>query len=122
MTKEPVCVLGAGTMGRGIAQVAAQAGHPVRLRDINQQVLAAAMASIQATLDKGVALGKMTAPDAAATLARFTSHTDLAEATRGSKWVIEAVPEDVALKQRVLGDAEAVLGADAILATNTSSL
>ncbi|HEX9815583.1 MAG TPA: 3-hydroxyacyl-CoA dehydrogenase family protein [Candidatus Thermoplasmatota archaeon] len=119
---EPVCILGAGTMGRGIAQVCAQAGHPVRLRDMTMEILEKSRAAIHQALDKGVQLGKVQAADATTTLQRIVLHTDLASAARGAKWVIEAVPEDVALKQRVLQEAETHLDTDAILATNTSSL
>jgi 3-hydroxybutyryl-CoA dehydrogenase len=119
---DAVCVLGAGTMGRGIAQVCAQAGHPVRLRDVQSDVLEKARAAIQQALDKGVQLGKVQASDAKATLERIRLETDLATAARGARWVIEAVPEDLALKQRVLKEAEAHLGSEAVLATNTSSL
>ena len=119
---ELVCVLGAGTMGRGIAQVCAQAGHEVRLRDVDQDILERSKAAIKQALDKGVQLGKVKEADATATLTRIVLHTDLATAARDAKWVIEAVPEDVALKQRVLKEAETHLGPEAILATNTSSL
>lgn len=119
---ETVCVLGAGTMGRGIAQVCAQAGYAVRLRDVNTNILEKANAAVKQALDKGVQLGKINAADAASTLERIALHTDLAEAAGGAKWVIEAVPEDIGLKQRVLKEAETHLDADAVLATNTSSL
>lgn len=119
---EPVLVLGAGTMGRGIAQVCAQAGHPVRLRDVNREILENAKTLIQQALEKGVQLGKVTASDAAAALGRIELHTELPIAARGAKWVVEAVPEQVALKQRVLLEAESHLDADAVLASNTSSL
>ncbi len=119
---EPVCILGAGTMGRGIAQVCAQAGHPVRLRDMNMDLLEKSKAAVKQALDKGVQLGKVQPADATATLERIVLYTDLATAARGATWVIEAVPEDIALKQRVLKEAETHLDANAILATNTSSL
>lgn len=119
---ETVCILGAGTMGRGIAQVCAQAGYAVRLRDVNMEILDKSKAAVKQALDKGVQLGKVQPADASSTLERLTLHTDLATAARGATWVIEAVPEDVHLKQRVLKEAEAHLDADALLATNTSSL
>lgn len=122
MTDEVVCVLGAGTMGRGIAQVAAQAGYQVHLRDVSAEILSMARAQVEAALDKGVALGRVARADADAAVARIEAHRDIADAVRGATWVIEAVPEDLELKRRVLRDAESRLGSDAILATNTSSL
>jgi 3-hydroxybutyryl-CoA dehydrogenase len=120
--KEPIAVLGAGTMGRGIAQVCAQSGHPVRLRDVNPTVLQQARGHIQAALDKGVQLAKIPRNIADETLSRIRFETDLAPAAQGAAWVIEAVPEDIELKKRVLKEAEGALDPKSILATNTSSL
>lgn len=119
---EVVAVLGAGTMGRGIAQVAAQAGHEVRLHDVDARQLNAALAAIKAALDKGVQLGKVPPELVDATLQRIRLQTDPGAAVRGAAWVIEAVPEDLKLKQNVFREVEAFLGHDAVLATNTSSL
>jgi 3-hydroxybutyryl-CoA dehydrogenase len=109
-------------MGRGIAQVCAQAGHAVHLRDVNEDVLRKSMDAVHATLDKGVSLGKVSRADADGTLARIRPMADLAAAVRGAAWIIEAVPEDLHLKQEVFRQVEPHVGPDAILATNTSGL
>ena len=117
-----VAVIGAGTMGRGIAQVAAMAGHDAVLCDVDAGQLKRALARIEATLDKGVRLGKVAEPARAGTLARLAGTGRMGEAVDGADLVIEAVPEAMALKKRVFAEVEAVAGAGAILATNTSSL
>lgn len=119
---ERVAVLGAGTMGRGIAQVCAQAGLEVSLRDVSEGILRNAIDQVRATLEKGVQLGKTKPEDAAAALARIHPETDLGRAADNAAWIIEAVPEQLELKQRVLAEAERHAGPEAILATNTSSL
>ena len=117
-----VAVIGAGTMGRGIAQVAAQAGHDAVLCDVDAAQIERALAAIGATLDKGVRLGKVGAADRDAAVARLAPAGTLRDAVEGADLVIEAVPEAMALKRRVLAEVEAAAGARAILATNTSSL
>lgn len=115
-------VLGAGTMGHGIAQVTAMAGNEVMIRDINEEVLADGVDSIEANLQGGVDRGKVTEDEMTATLDNISTTTDLEAAVGDAELVVEAVPEDVDLKQSVFEDVEAVAPADAILATNTSSL
>jgi len=117
-----VCVLGAGTMGHGIAQVCAAAGHDVTLRDVDESILESALASVRSNLDGGIERGKVTEAERDATLARVSTTTDLAEAATEAGLVVEAVPEDLELKTRVLAEAEALVDDDAVLATNTSSL
>jgi 3-hydroxybutyryl-CoA dehydrogenase len=117
-----VTVLGAGTMGHGIAQVSAMAGHDVTLRDIESEIVADGIDSIRSNLAGGVERGKVTQEEMDATLANITGETDLAAAIEGADLVAEAVPEDLDLKTTVLTDAEDVAGEDTILATNTSSL
>ena len=117
-----VAVVGAGTMGRGIAQVAALAGHDAALFDVDAAQIERALAAIGAALDKGVRLGKVAAADRDAAVARLAPAGTLREAVEGADLVIEAVPEAIALKRRVLAEVEAATGARAILATNTSSL
>jgi 3-hydroxybutyryl-CoA dehydrogenase len=117
-----VTVLGTGTMGQGIAQVAAQGGHTTRLYDKAEGRAAAAVSSIAAQLEKLVAKGKLSAGDRAAALNRLSAAVSPADACSGSDVVIEAVPEDMSLKVAVL---EAVLPSAApgvIVASNTSSL
>jgi 3-hydroxybutyryl-CoA dehydrogenase len=118
---ERVAVIGAGTMGHGIAQVAAMAGCEVWLTDARPEALGAAVAKVTDNLEKGVARGKVDAAAAAAALGRLRTGT-LAEGVREADLVIEAVPEQLALKQQLFREAEAAAPAHAILATNTSSL
>ena len=115
-------VLGTGVMGRGIAQVGAQAGYAVTMYDSSPGQLAAARTSIEHTLAKGVSLGKVTEADRQATLARIRASGDLAEAVGDASAVVEAVPEDLTLKRELFAAAEPLAHRAAMLATNTSSL
>ena len=117
-----VAVIGAGTMGRGIAQVAAMAGHEAALCDVDAGQLERAVAGIEAALDKGVRLGKVAEADRDAALARLAPTGRLREAVEGAALVVEAVPEVMALKKRIFAEVEAVAASGAVLATNTSSL
>jgi len=117
-----VAVLGAGTMGHGIAHVAAAAGYVTRLFDIAPATLEQGLQKIAANLAKGVEKGKVTSAARDETLARLRGTNDLAEATSGADLVIEAVPEKLALKVQVLGESARHAGEQAILASNTSSL
>jgi 3-hydroxybutyryl-CoA dehydrogenase len=117
----PVLVIGAGIMGAGIAQVAAQAGHRVRLFDAREAAAAQAKSKLASTLDGLAAKGKL-APDAARdTLARIEPIASLGE-TAEVKLVIEAIVEDVEAKRALFGQLETIVGADCVLATNTSSI
>ncbi len=117
-----IAVLGAGTMGLGIAHVSALAGYRTHLYDISGEALARAWAIVESNLDKGVARGKVEAEAAAAALDRLTTTTELGGAVEGSQLVIEAVPEAIELKldifQRVVADCPS----EAILTSNTSAL
>ena len=115
-------VLGAGTMGHGIAQVCAQAAMEVRLFDVSADALEKGIGGIRRMLDKAVDKGKVERADADAAVARVTTSTDLAEACSEADLVIEAVPERLDLKKEVFRKAEQATGPDALLATNTSSL
>jgi 3-hydroxybutyryl-CoA dehydrogenase len=117
-----VAVVGAGTMGHGIAQAAAMAGARVRLVDREAGLVAGALKRIQANLDAGVARGKVDPELRAATLERITSHTDMAAAAAEIDLAIEAIPERLDLKREVFRALEASAPAGAILASNTSSL
>lgn len=116
-----IAVIGAGTMGLGIAHAAAVAGYEVRLADASSTQRERALAQIVANLDAGVAKGKLDAASRAAALARIEPAASIEAAGRGADLVIEAVPEHLDLKKRVLADAAAV-APGAVLATNTSSL
>jgi 3-hydroxybutyryl-CoA dehydrogenase len=117
-----VCVLGAGTMGQGIAQVSAMAGHQVRLRDVEMKLVEEGIDAIEATLTGGVERDKVTLAEREATLDHIEATTDLESAAENADLVIEAVPEDLDLKQDVLDEASRYTHSDAILASNTSSL
>ncbi len=117
-----VTVIGAGTMGHGIAQVAAQAGRTVRLADAVPGSAAKALERIRANLDGAVERGKATAADRDAALSRISVQDDLVQATRGTDIVIEAIPEQLGLKQQLVRAIDPIVPAHAILATNTSSL
>ncbi|TVP77358.1 MAG: 3-hydroxyacyl-CoA dehydrogenase family protein [Gemmatimonadales bacterium] len=119
---ERVGVLGAGTMGHGIAQVAAMAGHPVRLFDPGEGAAQAGLRRIRANLDKGVELGKVEAHVREAALERLTVATSAAEAVGDASLVIEAAPERMELKRELLQAVEREVAPDTLLATNTSSL
>jgi 3-hydroxybutyryl-CoA dehydrogenase len=114
-------VLGAGTMGHGIAQVAAAAGFKVLLRDINDAAIAKGKQAIESNLAKGVERGKITEKDRERTLAQISTTTELRDLAAAGL-IIEAAPENLNLKQELLRECEAVTGADCIWATNTSSL
>lgn len=117
-----VAVLGAGTMGRGIAHVAAVAGYGTRLFDVAQPVLEKARASIEKNLAKGVELKKLAADVAERAKGAISTHTDLGEAVTGADLVIEAVPEDIALKVETFREVARYAPAEALFATNTSAL
>ncbi len=116
-----VAVVGAGTMGAGIAQVAALSGHPVRLLDIRSGAAQQAVLDIGAQLDKLVAKGKLSAASALATRQRLTPVTAAAQ-LQDAALVIEVIAEDLAAKQSLLREIEAQVRPDCILASNTSSL
>ena len=117
-----LAVLGAGTMGHGIAQVAAMAGYEVRLFDIQPDALDAARDRIEANLDEGIRRGKVTPDERAGAVARLTFTRYLHEAAEDVELVIEAVPEQLGLKRKILLACGEAAAAGAVLATNTSSL
>ena len=117
-----VAVLGAGTMGRGIAQVAAQGGYATHLFDVAGPALDKARQNIERTLDKGVSLGKVEAGEAAATLGRLRFDQDLAAAVAAADLVIEAVPERMALKVETFAAVARACPAETLFASNTSGL
>jgi 3-hydroxybutyryl-CoA dehydrogenase len=116
-----VSVLGAGTMGHGIAQVAAAAGYDVVMRDIDDAAVQRGFSAIERNLAKGVERKKVTEAEREQALRRIRVTTEMAE-IRDSDLVIEAAPEKLELKQNLLREAEALVGKSCIFATNTSSL
>lgn len=119
---QTAAVIGAGTMGHGIAQVLAMAGIKTRLFDIDEAGIQSALIKVAANLDKGVARGKVTDEAARAARAALSGTTDLEAAIDGVDVVIEAVPEIMALKTELFGKLGELLGPEVLLATNTSSL
>jgi 3-hydroxybutyryl-CoA dehydrogenase len=116
-----VLILGAGAMGSGIAQVVAQSGCKVFLRDIKDEFVAKGLAGIGKNLGKLVEKGKMQAADKDAVLGRITGTVDISKA-KDADFVIEAAIEDMALKKTIYAELDSVLKPEAVLATNTSSL
>jgi len=118
----PVAVVGAGVMGRGIAYVAAVAGAPTRLIDLDKDQLAAALDAIQQDLDGGVARGKVTQDAAARARELLTTTTDLVEGCSDATLVVEAVVERMDVKHQVMRTAESAATRGAIIASNTSAM
>ena len=116
-----VAVLGAGTMGNGIAQVFAQHGHSVTLRDLNQEILDRALATIARSLSKLAEKGKITPADKDAALGRIATATDLGAAA-GADLVVEAVLESFDVKAAAFRELDTLTRPEAILASNTSSI
>ena len=117
-----VAVLGAGTMGHGIAQVAVVAGYAVFVRDLSNEILENAKANIKSSLERLVKRGRLSEKDLEAALSRISTTLDLKEAVRNTDLVVEAVPERLDLKQRIFKEVEEAAPKEAILASNTSSL
>jgi 3-hydroxybutyryl-CoA dehydrogenase len=121
MAINTVGVVGAGTMGNGIAQVFAQAGFTVRVHDVAQGALDRARATIERSLAKFVEKGKLQAADRDAALGRVSMSTDL-DALGDADYVVEAVAEDVEIKRAIFTRLDTLLRPDVIIASNTSSI
>jgi 3-hydroxybutyryl-CoA dehydrogenase len=117
-----LAVLGAGTMGHGIAHAAVASGFETRLFDVSNDVLDRARSRIDEILRKAVELGKASAADADASSRRLQTTTDIARALGGTDFVIEAAPERLDVKLGLFGDIERHAPAQAVVATNTSAL
>ena len=117
-----VCVLGAGIMGAGIAQVTAEAGFDVSLRDIEDRFVQKGLSTIKSNLDRAVSKGKMEAATADAVRERIQGTVDMKEAVSGADLVIEAVIEVMDLKKDVYRELDGLCGPETILASNTSGL
>jgi 3-hydroxybutyryl-CoA dehydrogenase len=120
-TIETIAVIGAGTMGHGIAQVAAGAGFRVWLNDVDRESLARGVSSIEANLEKGIQRGKLTEDDRDRALQQIHGTTNLRECA-GADLIIEAAPEKLALKRDILRQLESASDHPFIFASNTSSL
>ena len=117
-----VAVLGAGTMGHGIAHLAASSGFDTRLYDPSDAALAKARGQVESILKKAVELGKVSAADADAARGRLTATSDVAAALVGAELVIEAAPERMDVKLGLMADVERHAPISSIVATNTSAL
>ena len=122
MEVQSVAVIGAGTMGAGIAQVCAQTGWKTRLYDAFPESLYLAMTAIEAFWEVGIERGKNTSDQKAEWLGNLRVVNDLTEAVEGADLIIEAVPESMQLKQDIFAELERLAPSHAILATNTSGL
>jgi 3-hydroxybutyryl-CoA dehydrogenase len=117
-----VAVLGAGTMGHGIAQVFAHAGAAVRLFDVDETRVEKGRAQVRASLDRVASKGKITAAEVDRITSAITGTTDVARAVEGANLIIEAIPEDMDLKVDLFKKVVAAAPPTAILGSNTSSL
>ncbi len=120
MDVKRIAVLGAGTMGHGIAQVAAMAEYEVALYDVSSQALARGVDQIHASLAKLVSKGRLDKEAAAAAKSRITATTEMADAVAEADLVIEAVPENLDLKLKVFADVDKLAPRHAVLTSNTS--
>ena len=121
MTIRKVGVVGCGLMGSGIAQVCAEAGYPVVVREVSDDLLRKGLGRVESFLKKGIEKGKITAERMREVLGRLEGTTSL-EALAGCDIVIEAVVENIATKRETYGILDRVCGKEAIFASNTSSL
>lgn len=122
MEIKSICVIGAGLMGNGIAQVSAQAGYEVSLVDIEEKFLDKGMSTIKKNLDRDVAKGRRTQTDIEAILGRIRPTVDLGEAAKDADIVIEVVIEVMDVKKKVYKDLEGIIKPDCLIFSNTSSL
>ncbi len=122
MEIKKICVLGAGLMGNGIAQICAQAGYEVALRDIEQRFVDGGMNTIKKNLARDVGKGKMTQAHMEAVLGRITPTLDLKQAAAGADVVVEVVIEVMDVKKKVYAELEAVVPEHCLFFTNTSGL
>jgi 3-hydroxybutyryl-CoA dehydrogenase len=114
-----VAVLGAGTMGNGIAHVFARSGYRVILRDVERRFLDRGMETIGKNLDRELKKGKLAEAEKGIVLGRLQLVTDMG-AIAAADFVVEAVPEKIEIKRGVLGEADAILRPEVIIASNTS--
>ncbi|HWQ75332.1 MAG TPA: 3-hydroxyacyl-CoA dehydrogenase family protein [Syntrophomonas sp.] len=122
MQIQTIGVIGAGTMGSGIAQVSIEAGYTVFLQDINENSLVKARAGIEKNFDKMISKGKITEADMIAAMDRLTCTTNLVTACKDADLMIESVFENLEIKQNMFQEFERLCKPEAILASNTSAL
>jgi 3-hydroxybutyryl-CoA dehydrogenase len=122
MEIKKICVLGAGIMGAGIAQISARAGFQVFIRDMEDRFVKNGLSTIKSNLDRAVSKGKMDQAEADAVFNRITGTTDLNLAAAEADLVIEAIIEVMEIKKQVFQDLDNICKKDTLLATNTSGL
>jgi 3-hydroxybutyryl-CoA dehydrogenase len=119
---QTISVIGAGTMGNGIAHVFAQNGFKVNLVDISQEQLDKAFSTISKNLDRQIAKATLTEDVKQATLLNLTTSTSIAEGVKNAELIVEAATESIDLKLKIFQQLDELAPADCILATNTSSI
>ena len=117
-----VAVIGAGTMGNGIAHTFAQSGFTVQLIDVNEDALKRGIETITKNLDRMIAKEKISEANKSDTLANITAHTDLKEGVKNVDLVVEAATENIDLKLKIFKQLDNACAENTILATNTSSI
>ena len=122
MEVKKICVLGAGLMGSGIAQVAAEAGYEVSMRDIEDRFVQGGLNIIKKNYDRAISKGKMAKEQAEGNLSKIKGLVDLAAAVKGADVIIEAVIENMGLKKQVYKELEQLCARETIFASNTSGL
>ena len=122
MEIKKIAVLGAGLMGHGITQVAATAGFEVNMRDVDEKFLSSGMEKIELSLGKFAQKGRISEEESKKAFKRIKTTVSLKEATKDVDFVIEAIPENLKLKQQVFKEIDGYTPSHAILATNTSAL
>ncbi len=122
MNVKQITVIGAGTMGNGIAHVFAQYGFNVVLNDVNNEFLERALSTIQLNMDRQIKKGNLSENQKQLSLGRIRTTVDLTESVRGSDVVVEAVIEDTSLKKELIRDLDKYCASTTIIATNTSSI
>ncbi|WP_422860149.1 3-hydroxyacyl-CoA dehydrogenase family protein [Flagellimonas sp. S174] len=117
-----IAVIGAGTMGNGIAHVFAQSGYPVNLVDISESSLEKGLSTITKNLDRMLAKERISENDKSATLERISTFTSLEEGVKSTDLVVEAATENLNIKLKIFEDLDKLCDTNTILATNTSSI
>ncbi|MBI5968340.1 MAG: 3-hydroxybutyryl-CoA dehydrogenase, partial [Deltaproteobacteria bacterium] len=122
MEFKKICVLGAGLMGSGIAQVAAEAGYEVSMRDIEDRFVQGGLNTIKKNYERAISKGKMTKEQSDAVLSRIKGFVDLPAAVKSADIIIEAVVENMDLKKQVYKELDQLCAKEMIFASNTSGL
>jgi 3-hydroxybutyryl-CoA dehydrogenase len=117
-----IAVLGAGTMGHGIAHAAVAAGYETCLFDVSQEIVERGRSAVETIVRKGVDLGKVAADDADRALQRLTTATEISHALGNADFIIEAAPEQIGVKLKLFADIDRLAPPQAIVTSNTSAL